>query len=680
MARSKKDRSAVISSVATRRISKQLTRRRRVDGRYAAEDPPPSLTPYQYTPLKEDFNEIRLLTLHEGRFIADIQVSIHTVPLTPENPPIYEALSYFWGSPETPVEIQVGLATLAVTWNLAEALPYLRYRDKPRTFWIDAICVNQQDLKERGHQVKRMADIYRLANRVVVWLGPEKNKSGRGMKMLDQLGSQIKVDFTTKEMKPASKEVEPHWSDDRQILPYGTRELLAVNELLSRPWFERLWVQQEIRLAKSNAILLCGLGTISWQSFCRAIICLYTKPLSPKPLSPNLSGLRDRLRLIEPFTEDRKTFILREIMSLTLNCKCFDPRDRIYAVLSLLTDDEKALDIEVDYTKTTSQVYLDVALRYIARHKDLNVLITSTVKDEPLDIPAWVPNWTVANPFVWGLASGYSVSEFSNRGAGVLSVTGTHVATVQHAERIEACNYLEDTILEIQRLAPHDILRRPYVGGGNLFDAFCHTLCADDFSDNELPPRKDFPQFEESKKFLSAILRPEKKLIPDCNPGTEAAKFLNAVRYVFKQRSFIETREGYMGLAPQMAEPGDQVCVLLGSRMPLLLRPAPNLQYQVIGACFVHGLMQGKAFLGPIPDHFQVVGILEKRRGERYDGFLDHRNGKTQYRDPRFEASLEDDGEEHVWVWTHPDGSQSRRLTANMLAKRGVKLQTFDLI
>lgn len=637
-------------------------------------------TPYQYSPLDDDLNEIRLLTLHGGDFTANIQISIQTTLLSPENPPIYEALSYVWGSTKNLIDIRIGNDCLAVTRNLAKALPYLRYKDKPRILWIDAICVNQQDLKERGHQVKRMADLYTLADRVVVWLGPEKNDSGWGMRILDQLGSQITVDFRTCEMKPASKESEPHWSDDHQELPYGDGELLAVNEVLSCPWFERLWVQQEIRLANHNALFMCGLDMIAWQSLRQAIFCLHSKEFSPWPISSSVSGLRDRLSFIEALTEDRKYFYLGEIMRMTLNCKCFDPRDRIYAVLSLLEDKLQFAGIEIDYNKTTSQVYQDIALRYITHYKSLNVLGTSGLMDKPSGIPTWVPDWTVANPLTYGFASGFSVSEVRHRGVGVLGVTGTCLTTIQHAERIKDYNHVDTSIFEIQRLAPHDILRRSYLGGGSLLDAFCHSICADVFADRYLPPRKDLPQFEQSKEFLSAILQPAKDRIPDTSLGTEANKFLVASRSFCEQRSFIETREGYIGLAPRIAQPGDQVCVLLGCRMPLLLRPAPNLQYQVIGACYIHGMMQGEAFLGPIPNHYQVVIIFEDRLGGFFKGFLNHQNGKTQYTDPRFEAPIEADDTEVVLFQEHSDGSRSRCLTAKILEKRGVKLQNFDLI
>lgn len=687
--KSREDRPAVTSSVAAGRkcaplrISTQVTPtrvlRRRVNGRFAVPDLLPSYTPYQYTPLNEELNEVRLLTLHEGDFTAGVQVSIHTVPLMPENPPIYEALSYVWGSTENLTDIKVGNDCLAVTRNLAKALPYLRYKDKPRTLWIDAICVNQQDLKERGHQVKNMADLYRLANRVIVWLGPEKNHSDRGMRTLDRLSSQLEVDESTCEMKPASKEAEPHWSDDRRIFPCSYGELLAINEVLSRPWFERLWIQQEIRCANRNAIILCGWDMIAWQSLgraisCRGLFCLKHKILSGRPLTK-------RAQLINSLVSDVKEFTLPEIMRDTAHCKCFDPRDRIYSVLSLLTEDHKALGIVIDYKKTTSQVYQDAALRYIDHHKQLDMLTSSGLRDKPSDMPTWVPDWTIKTFLPWGVASGNSVIEVSYRGGGVLSVTGTRVATVQHAERMKKDKGTEGLIREIRRVAPDNILRRSYVAGDSLLAAYCHTICASEFRDMHMPPRRDLPQFQQSKEFLFAILQRAEKRIPDYHsPGTEGKKFLSAAKFYCAERSFIETREDYIGLAPRIAQPGDQVCILLGCNKPMLLRPASDFQYQVIGACYIHGLMRGEALLGPLPGYYQVTRIWEERYRAYFPGFLNHQTGKGQYIDSRFEAPLENADGDQFHEWEHPDGSRSRLLTAKMLEKRGVSFQTFDLI
>jgi hypothetical protein len=103
---------------------------------------------YQYLPLNEEAGEIRLLYLLPSPFSSPIQVVLESTPFSPEAPPQFEALSYTWGSAENLVDIFVGSSgyhTLAVTQNLAEALPYLRLEDRSWTLWIDAICVNQSE-------------------------------------------------------------------------------------------------------------------------------------------------------------------------------------------------------------------------------------------------------------------------------------------------------------------------------------------------------------------------------------------------------------------------------------------------------------------------------------------------------------------------------------------------------
>jgi hypothetical protein len=99
----------------------------------------------------------------------------------PSFQPAFEALSYAWGSDsyhhvvyvDSPTAEGVSPMTMSIRKNLANALSHLRYADRDRVLWIDAICINQHDLQERGLQVPRMTDIYKYANRVVVWLGTE---------------------------------------------------------------------------------------------------------------------------------------------------------------------------------------------------------------------------------------------------------------------------------------------------------------------------------------------------------------------------------------------------------------------------------------------------------------------------------------------------------------------------
>ena len=504
------DRATDASSVATERVelSKSIHNLKipirnlfhRLNQGSAAQHSVPSRDPYQYTPLNNDLKEIRLLTLHEGDFKADIHISIDTVPLTPDDPPTYEALSYVWGSLKNPIDIQVGLQTLAVTQNLAEALHYLRYRDKPRTLWIDAICVNQQDLKERSRQVRRMADLYPLADRVVVWLGPEKKDSKYGLRLLEELSSKVTLNWFHSTMAPVSDGAEKHWADRNKNLPYGDKELHAIYSLISCPWFERLWIWQEIRLAKSNAMIVCGFDTLSWGSFRTALFCLNYKAYHIKQTRVISEQFSARVIKTYPLANSELKSTFLGLMHDTRYCKYTDPKDRVYAILSLLELSDEAIDIEPDYTKRTGQVYRDVTLRYINQHKRLEILTLSGLNERPSKMPTWVPDWTVVDtlwPLPSRLASGRTRAGVQYRGASILSVTGSVSATVQHVDRIECKDYMT-LIAEIQRLAPHNFLRGSYIGSGSLLTAYCNTLCANSFNDRYLPPIEHVSKFQRS--------------------------------------------------------------------------------------------------------------------------------------------------------------------------------------
>ena len=82
----------------------------------------------------------------------------------------YEALSYTWGSPEQTVEIHCGPNQVHVAQNCYDALVHLRDPEILRKLWIYAICIDQNSLDERNHQVKLMDQVYSNAKRVLVWL------------------------------------------------------------------------------------------------------------------------------------------------------------------------------------------------------------------------------------------------------------------------------------------------------------------------------------------------------------------------------------------------------------------------------------------------------------------------------------------------------------------------------
>jgi len=370
----------------------------------------------------------------------------------------FEALSYAWGSTKTLIEVNAGpgTETISVTQNLATALPYLRYENTPRRLWIDAICVNQQDKDERSQQVQRMADVFRLAERVIVWLGPKDRKSGFAMETLRTLSSKIIVDWRLYEMEPSSSE-EPDWADENTSIPYDEETLDAICNLLGRPWFERLWVRQEIHLANESALILCGDDSILWKQFINAIFCISFKAVGYK----HASTLRRRLKLAFSMQDNGGYRGIGTKLREMANSKCSDPRDRVYAALSTLHESEHRIDITPDYTKTTKEVYTDLVKKHLALWSNLRILEYCELQEQPTDLPTWVPNWDVKPVAPWKLtlykASGDSRShtQFLRESDSILRVAGVRCGEIKDVHGIEIHDNYQSTVeAAMRKLTP----------------------------------------------------------------------------------------------------------------------------------------------------------------------------------------------------------------------------------
>ena len=113
---------------------------------------------FQYDPLDPGARSFRLLRLLHGS-TEEIECEIFEAVFQDEHLIPYEALSYAWGNLETPHTIKLNNKRLAITDNLHVALKHLRVEDEDRILWVDAICIDQKNERERGHQVQQMGDI-----------------------------------------------------------------------------------------------------------------------------------------------------------------------------------------------------------------------------------------------------------------------------------------------------------------------------------------------------------------------------------------------------------------------------------------------------------------------------------------------------------------------------------------
>ncbi|KAF2166901.1 hypothetical protein M409DRAFT_22953 [Zasmidium cellare ATCC 36951] len=117
-------------------------------------------------------------------------------------------------------EPEIGISCLSIQSELATALRHLRHKNRSRMLWVDNICINQDDVSERSHLVRHMGHIYKLAQKVIVWIGPEYDDSKRAMSKLEYLGRQVEITNQGSWRVNAPGCLEPNWSRTAVPLPY----------------------------------------------------------------------------------------------------------------------------------------------------------------------------------------------------------------------------------------------------------------------------------------------------------------------------------------------------------------------------------------------------------------------------------------------------------------------------
>lgn len=179
---------------------------------------------YSYSPLLQ--GHIRLLKLLPDQDkTAPLRCSLIDYPLEDlaGSNHLYDALSYVWGSPEKTQSISIDSCDLPITTNLHVALLHLRDRFFERIIWVDAISINQQDIQERNSQVQRMAMIYAMASRVIVWIGESDDNSDQALEEIHKIADE--------------QPTENHGEIRKAVL-----------KLLLRPWFRRIWVKNRYQI------------------------------------------------------------------------------------------------------------------------------------------------------------------------------------------------------------------------------------------------------------------------------------------------------------------------------------------------------------------------------------------------------------------------------------------------
>jgi hypothetical protein len=176
-----------------------------------------------------------------------------------EQAPAYGAISYAWGDATDTRETSCGTGALKITISLFEGLRRFTGSATTRVLWADAMCIDQSNALERGHQVNFMNSIYSCARTVLVWLSEDTlNIAEESMKLNAELNESLEERFLqTNSSKEPWERIQQISKLPRETSLFDKSRWEALMRFLDSPWFSRLWVLQEVGLA-SSAVSFCG--------------------------------------------------------------------------------------------------------------------------------------------------------------------------------------------------------------------------------------------------------------------------------------------------------------------------------------------------------------------------------------------------------------------------------------
>ncbi|KAK5729793.1 hypothetical protein LTR17_011659 [Elasticomyces elasticus] len=571
------------------------------------------MEPYAYQPLDPEQKQIRLLELAPGEYHDPLLARLLLVSL--DDMPVYNTISYVWGDPSKTSELDICDKRLSVPLNTALALRRMRLDDVVRVLWIDAVCINQRDIHERGQQVSIMGDIYRRSVGNLIHLTDDHIMGERAIRLASQIDKEARAETNDWEdflamLHSEDGNIRNSVRKQRQDLDY---EVLWF--LMRIPWFRRLWIFQEAVVSPSN---ICYLGIVSCPLglLLRAVKWLdYTIQLSRSPGMIESSGMAC-LKILADWADpvlDGYHYLKAHsdhFRILVTNARAFErsePRDGVFAVLGIL---EEPIGIVPDYTKSIQAISQEATRLILQKANNLNALDRIHHEEDPGNGCSWVLSFDrssdpATKPYShvvsnltasWGLTRPTKLEEDSG-----------------NAETIVLEGYQTDSVFSTTPVCTADTYDLPssfghwfYHAATKLGDSaeteqetlakIAQAITEDRHIEGDFATAEDM---DAVTAYLSALMRSQRNLEPTTGGQgydqtlhdlfTEAESHCRFV-YVCWRRLF-RTTSGRIGLGPKVARPDDIVTVMRGGPHPCVLR-SHGEEYQFVGTAYVHDIMR----------------------------------------------------------------------------------------
>jgi hypothetical protein len=602
------------------------------------DEKPPS---YEYEPIQHD--QVRLVKFNHDK--DRILAVFETFPFEGPIPP-YHALSYSWMRDGSATDANGGHRVLETEKGPLRVLDtvhdFLRVvnskgaaPDDIAWWWIDSICMNLKDVKERSEQVQLMGQIYRKADAVIVWLGEESEHTNRAVDFLQLLNTTVRQET----FHPGSE------SEVRRTFQqhHYQADWLALQSLFQRRWWSRIWTLQEYAINES-ATFWWGSRSFSRYAVEGALIGADQCTAVPfKATSAFRHGFgRRRIQILQKKRQEAANKLHMSVVALAAYSSCFeaaDDRDRLYGVKGLATDSSL---LEVDYSCNVEETYLRFVRAFIERYQSLDIICFASIYSSlpGSALPSWVPDWRAkmvyplsvplmvsqsakphignlrpfaltvedpGNPSLYYAASKDSSAVYTFKGS-TLVVRGTILDMVdglagsRNADLVQCCAQTNLTKATSECIPASDIIRSVckslVLGRKDRFlrfamptNEFYHDfmwLCLQTMMGSPSLVPREFQEWYNCTKSLLIHGRTFENLVCDSNEAVDIGSDSiapNKDEYIsetFFGRFFdtivrmslrlMVTPSGRVGLVSEKVRKGDLIVVLFGCSVPVLLR------------------------------------------------------------------------------------------------------------
>jgi hypothetical protein len=351
-------------------------------------------SPYCERVLQPD--HIRLITIHREAGTLRLTVTSHKFQDDLE----YDAVSYVWGTAEPSINVSCNGKSLVVTPTVFEMLRYLH---PDRLYWLDSICINQQDTDEKAIQIPLMHRIYSRAAFVVIWMGLPTVQTESFIAHFTTA-----LETTRRWNAMLDQNLQP-WIQEPDIFTRDEHFWQGMMQICNHDWFKRLWTFQEAVLAK-RPILLLGSLFLSFEEFLEFPFLGWFRPNGYIQSCLVAVGMIDSFRVsftkFWTFREYRRTLATTGVIPLQWIPVLFwalrgrqvkEPVDRAWAITGLFSNDLRSeLHTIVDYSDKGRaefwRTHIEFAKTIMVVGHTLDLLrVPPTVGKRADSIPSWCP-------------------------------------------------------------------------------------------------------------------------------------------------------------------------------------------------------------------------------------------------------------------------------------------------